>query len=86
MLAPTILRPIDVARAFPDLGKFQTPGIWVYRYTDPTTGWRLSIATCAEPGSAKLSLGGFRIVPEERASVPDFDSDREAVSLAVGME
>jgi predicted dinucleotide-utilizing enzyme len=84
--APVVLRPIDVARAYPDLGKFQTPGIWVYRYTEPTTGWRLSIATCAEPGSHKLSLGGFRIAPDERTSSPDFDSDREAVSLAVGME
>ena len=84
--APVVLRPIDVARAYPDLGKFQTPGVWVYRYTEPTTGWRLSIATCAEPGSRKLSLGGFRIAPEERTSSPDFDSDREAVSLAVGME
>jgi hypothetical protein len=84
--APVVLRPIDVARAYPDLGKFQTPGVWVYRYTEPTTGWRLSIATCAEPGSRKLSLGGFRIAPDERTSSPDFDSDREAVSLAVGME
>jgi hypothetical protein len=84
--APTILRPIDVARAFPDLGKFETPGIWVFRYTDPSTGWRLSIATCAEPGSGKLSLGGFRIVPDVRASAAGFDSDREAVSLTVGME
>ncbi len=83
---PVVLRPIDVARAYPDLGKFQTPGIWVYRYTEPTTGWRLSIATCAEPGSRKLSLGGFRIAPDERTSSPDFDSDREAVGLAVGME
>ncbi|MEO5816427.1 MAG: hypothetical protein ABIT20_14235 [Gemmatimonadaceae bacterium] len=84
--APVVLRPIDVARAYPDLGKFQTPGISVYRYTDSATGWRLSIATCAEPDSRKLSLGGFRIAPEERTSSPDFDSDREAVSLAVGME
>jgi hypothetical protein len=84
--APVVLRPIDVARAYPDLGKFQTPGIWVYRYTEPATGWRLSIATCAEPGSRKLSLGGFRIAPDERTASADFDSDREAVSLAVGME
>ncbi|MEP6731318.1 MAG: hypothetical protein ABJE10_11795 [bacterium] len=85
-LAPSILRPIDIARAYPDLGKFETPGIWVYRYTDPGSGWRLSIATCAEPGSGKLSLGGFRIAPEERTSSPGFDSDQEAVNLAIGME
>jgi hypothetical protein len=84
--APVVLRPIDVARAYPDLGKFQTPGVWLYRYTDPSTSWRLSIATCAEPGSRKLSLGGFRIAPDDRTSAPDFDSDREAVGLAVGME
>jgi hypothetical protein len=85
-LAPVVLRPIDIARAYPDLGKFETPGVWVYRYTDPNTGWRLSIATCAQPGSGSLSLGGFRIAPEERTSSPGFDSDQEAVSLAVGME
>ena len=84
--APTILRPLDIARAFHDLGTFETPGIWVYRYVEPNTGWRLSIATCAEPGSGKLSLGGFRIAPEERVASPGFDSDREAISLAIGME
>lgn len=85
-VAPVVLRPIDIARAYPDLGEFETPGVWVYRYTDPSTGWRLSIATCAEPGSRKLSLGGLRIATEERTSSPGFDSDQEAVSLAVGME
>ena len=83
---PTILRPLDIARAFHDLGTFETPGIWLYRYLEPNTGWRLSIATCAEPGSGKLSLGGFRIAPEERTSSPGFDSDREAIGLAIGME
>ena len=81
-----VLRPLDVARLFPDLGTFETPGVWVYRYVDEGNGWRLSIATCAEPGSGKLSLGGFRIAPEARTSAPDFDSDREAVGLAIGME
>jgi hypothetical protein len=84
--APTILRPIDTARAHPDLGRFETPGVWVYRYVEPTAGWRLSIATCAEPGSGKLSLGGFRIAPEARTSSLGFDSDREAIGLAIGME
>jgi hypothetical protein len=59
--------------------------MWVYRYTGPH-GWRLSIATQAEPGSKKLSLGGFRIAPEERTSQPGFDSDVEAIGLAMGME
>ncbi len=60
--------------------------VWVYRYVNAATGWRLSIATCAPPGSGKLSLGGFRIAPEERTSSPGFDSDREAIGLALGME
>jgi hypothetical protein len=83
--APTILEPADVARTFPDL----VPGgerLWVYRYVHPDTGWRLSVATHAEPGSGMLSLGGFRIAPEARTSSPGFDSDREALGLAIGME
>ena len=60
--------------------------VWVYRYRDADTGWQLSIATHAEPASGKLSLGGFRIAPESRTSLPDFDSDREAIGLALGME
>lgn len=83
---PTILRPLDTAVLCPDLGTFETPGVWVYRYVEPSSGWRLSIATCAEPGSGKLSLGGFRIAPVERTSSPGFDSDREAIGLAIGME
>ena len=63
-----VLRPLDVARLFPDLGTFETPGVWVYRYVDEGNGWRLSIATCAEPGSGKLSLGGFRIAPAQLAA------------------
>lgn len=82
---PTVLEPADVARLFPDLA---TKGemLWVYRYVHPTAGWRLSIATHAEPGSGKLSLGGFRIAPGARTSAPGFDSDREALELAIGME
>ena len=60
--------------------------VWVYRYRDADSGWRLSIATHAEPGSGKLSLGGFRIAPESRTSLPDYDNDREAIELAVGMD
>jgi hypothetical protein len=83
--APTILAPADVARLFPDLAD-SGHALWIYRYLDDDTGWRLSIATHAEPGSGKLSLGGFRIAPEERTSSPGFDSDREAAGLAIGME
>jgi len=60
--------------------------VWVYRYTHATRGWRFSIATLGEPQSQKLSLGGFRIVPEARAALPGFDTDREAIGLALGME
>jgi hypothetical protein len=60
--------------------------VWVYRYRDADTGWQLSIATHAEPQSGKMSLGGFRIAPESRTSIPGFDADREAIGLALGME
>jgi hypothetical protein len=83
--APTILEPAAAAKLAPDLSS-GAPRLWVYRYVHPFTRWRLSIATHAEPGSQKLSLGGFRIAPEERTSSPGFDSDREAVGLAIGME
>ena len=84
--APAILVPADTKRLFPELFRSGSPDVWVYRYEDPATGWRLSIATCAAPGSGKLSLGGFRIAPAERTSSPGFDSDREAVGLAIGMD
>jgi hypothetical protein len=82
---PTVLEPADVARLFPDIAT-RGEELWVYRYVHPATGWRLSIATHAERGSGKLSLGGFRIAPEARTSAPGFDSDREALGLAIGME
>ena len=75
-IEPTILTPGDTGHA----------GVWVYRYEAPQGPWRLSIATHAPPDSGKLSLGGFRIAPEERTSSPGFDSDREAIGLANGME
>lgn len=79
--APTVLQPADVAKLVPTAER-----VWVYRYEDSSNGWRLSIATHAEPGSGKLSLGGFRIAPESRTSSQGFDSDREAIGLAIGME
>jgi hypothetical protein len=62
------------------------PGLWVHRYDHPERGWRLSVATHAAPGSGKLSLGGFRIVPKSLAQEPGFDNDRQAIQLANGME
>ena len=84
--APTVLGPDDAARLVPELSATAHPRVWVYRYVHPDAGWRLSIATHAEAGSQKLSLGGFRIAPEARTSSPGFDSDREAIGLAIGME
>ena len=81
----TILQPAATRALVPQLAKTRNPNVWVYRYDHPN-GWRLSIATHAEPGSDKLSLGGFRIATEERTSVPGFDSDIEAIGLAMGME
>jgi hypothetical protein len=81
----TILNPAATRALVPHLAKSRNPNLWVYRYDHPNS-WRLSIATHAEPGSDKLSLGGFRIAPEERTSVPGFDSDIEAIELAMGME
>jgi hypothetical protein len=83
--APTIIEPAAAAKLAPDLSSGD-PRVWVYRYVHPFTRWRLSIATHAEPGSQKLSLGGFRIAPEERTASRGFDSDREAIGLAIGME
>jgi hypothetical protein len=60
--------------------------VWVYRYEHPSEPWTLSIATLAEPNSKRLSLGGFRIAPPERTSLPDFNTDHEATELAIGME
>ena len=81
----TILNPAATRAMVPQLARSRNPNVWVYRYAHPN-GWRLSIATHAEPGSDKLSLGGFRIAPAERTEVPGFDSDIEAIELAMGME
>src|SRR5262245_34881603 len=60
--------------------------VWIHTYKHPSEPWTLSIATHAEPGSRRLSLGGFRIAPHERTSVPGFSTDHEAIDLAIGME
>lgn len=83
---PTILQPADARAIVPDLAASRNPDVWTYRYHEDRHGWTLSIATHAPPGSGKLSLGGFRIAPEERTSSPGFTTDREAIALAMGME
>jgi len=85
-LQPAVLGPVASAALLGTRTSDETPDVWVYRYVHPDTGWRLSIATCAAPGSGRLSLGGFRIATPERTDTAGFDSDREATALAVGME
>lgn len=58
--------------------------VWTYIYKHPL--FTLAVATVGTPGSEKLSLGGFRIVPRERADIPGFDPVKEAIRLADGME
>ncbi len=82
----TILNPETARAVVPGLADTRNPNVWVYRFHDGTHGWTLSVATHAEPGSGKLSLGGFRIAPVERTSSPGFTADREAIQLAMGME
>lgn len=82
----TTLTPSDAARLVPALAERGAPAMWVYRCQDAGTGWTLSVATHAEPGSGKLSLGGFRIAPAARMASPGFSTEREAIQLAMGME
>jgi hypothetical protein len=81
-----VLRPEESSRLAPEATRPHGDRVWVYHYEHPTEPWTLAIATHAAPGSQKLSLGGFRIAPPERTSIPGFDPDREAIELAVGME
>ena len=81
-----VLTPDDTQRIAPELRQSGNPRVWVYRYEHPGEPWTLSIATHAEPGSKRLSLGGFRIAPQERASLRGFSTDHEAIDLAIGME
>lgn len=81
-----VLDPDDASSLLPELRDTRNPHVWVYRYIHPDAGWILSIGTHAAPDSGKLSLGGFRIAPEARTDAPDYDNDREAIGLAMGME
>lgn len=68
----------------PTLRSFDS--VTVHTFVHPTHGWHLSIATNAQPGSDKLSLGGFRIAPKALVDEPGFDPVRMAAELAHGME
>lgn len=85
-MQPTILTPDQTRALVPELSRTLNPTVWLYRFRHPAQPWTLSIATHAEPGSDKLSLGGFRIAPRERTESPGFDPDVEAIDLAIGME
>lgn len=80
-----VVEPSEARRLDPALASADSD-VWVYAYVDEATGWRLSVATLAAPGSGQLSLGGFRIAPESRTGAPGYDNDREAIELALGME
>jgi hypothetical protein len=83
---PDILEPAQVRALVPALADTRHPDVWAYRFRHDRHDWTLTVATHAPPGSDKLSLGGFRIAPEERMTSPGFTTDREAISLAIGME
>lgn len=77
-----VLTPAECRKLAPDLAQ----DVSLYRYRHLLKPWVLCIATCGEPKSGKLSLGGFRIVPEARAATKDFSPEREALGLATGMD
>lgn len=85
-LEAVVLQPADARSIVPELAASRNPNVWAYRFRDERYGWTLTVATHAPPGSGKLSLGGFRIAPDERTSSPGFTTDREAIALAMGME
>lgn len=80
----TVVEPAQSATIAPETSGARD--VWVYVYRHATEPWTLAIATHATPGSDQLSLGGFRIAPEERTELASFRPDREAIELAVGME
>ena len=81
-----ILEPIDSQRIVPALRDTRNPNVWVYRFTHPTAGWILSIATHAEPGRGNCRSADSGSRRKERTDAPGFDPDKEAVRLAMGME
>jgi hypothetical protein len=81
-----VIDPSQSRKIAPELGRTRNANVWVHHYEHPEEEWTLSIATHAELGSQKLSLGGFRIAPDERTCIPGFSPDHEAIDLAIGME
>ena len=81
-----VLSPAEALNLAPEIGRHPSAKVWVYRYAHAVEPWRLSIATHAQPGSRMLSLGGFRIAPESRTSIPGWNPDHEAIDLAIGMD
>ena len=79
-----VVEPAESATIAPETPSARQ--VWVHQYRHTLEPWTLAIATHATPGSDRLSLGGFRIAPEERTSIPGFRPAREAIELAVGME
>ena len=73
----TVVEPAESATIAPETSGARD--VWVYLYRHQSEPWTLAIATHATPGSDKLSLGGFRIAPEERTELPSFRPDREAI-------
>lgn len=82
----TVISPAETLTIAPEIGRVPTARVWVYRYRHSAEPWTLSIATHAQPGSNMLSLGGFRIAPESRTGIPGWNSDHEAIDLAIGMD
>jgi len=82
----TVLPPEASRGILPALATSTAPDVWVHCFEDLTHGWTLAVATHAAPGSGKLSLGGFRIAPDERMRSEGFTPEREAIALAMGME
>lgn len=78
----TVLEPKDTLKLAPSC----PIDVWVYKYHHAKKGWSFSLGTHGEPQSHKMSLGGFRIAPADRAEVPGYDNDKEALGLAIGME
>ncbi|MCB0354090.1 MAG: NAD(P)-binding domain-containing protein [Bdellovibrionales bacterium] len=78
--------PDAIHRQYPDLFQRFVVPITVFEYRNVERNWTLSVATVAEKGKEQFSLGGFRIVPQERAELPGFSPIAESIGLALGME
>ena len=54
----------------------KSQSVRVFKYKHEKHDWQLSIGTLAEPKSNQLSLGGFRIAPENRVNEENYSNDR----------